>query len=144
MPVLVTCKFDKDPIKGDWEKLETSFFFTAQRHVTPKWLVRYDRNSNSSGILCLSSLPVSLMETEFIVTGKLMETPLSPFKVNGNAQGRITVVKSPTRPTFKLIQDFMPVLVICKFDKDPIKGDWENTETPFFPLHVNGNFLLPW
>ena len=26
MPVLVTCKFDKDPIKGECEKLETSFF----------------------------------------------------------------------------------------------------------------------
>ena len=35
MPVLVTCKFDKYLIKGDWEKLETSFSFTAQGHVTP-------------------------------------------------------------------------------------------------------------
>ena len=25
MPVLVTCKFDKYRIKGDWENLETSF-----------------------------------------------------------------------------------------------------------------------
>ena len=55
-----------------------------------------------------------------------------------------SVVKSPTRPKFELIRDFMPVLIICKFDKDPIKGDWENAETPFFLLHVDGNFLLPW
>ena len=27
MPVLITCKFDNDPIKDDLEKLETSFFF---------------------------------------------------------------------------------------------------------------------
>ena len=70
MPLLVTCKFDKDPIKGDWEKLETSLFSLFSMHVTPKWLVRYNRNSNSSEILCLSSLPVSLIKTEFIVTEK--------------------------------------------------------------------------
>ena len=29
----------------------------------------------------------------------------------------------------------MPVLVTCKFDKDPIKGNWENAEA--------GSFLLP-
>ena len=72
MPVLITCKFDRDPIKGDWEKLEASFFcfFTAEEQVTPKWLVRYDQNSNLSEILCLSSFPVSLMKSEFIVTEK--------------------------------------------------------------------------
>ena len=53
MPDLVTCKFDKDSIKGDWAKLETSFFFTAQVHVTPKWPVKNDRNSNLSEIFML-------------------------------------------------------------------------------------------
>ena len=33
------------------------------------------------------------------------------------------VVKSLTWPKIELIGDFMPVLVTCKFDKDPIKGD---------------------
>ena len=70
MPVLVTCKFDKDPIKGDWEKLETSFISPLKGTLTPKWQVRYDQKSTSSEILCLSSLPVSLMKTEFIVTEK--------------------------------------------------------------------------
>ena len=65
--LLVTCTFDKDIIKGGWAKLET-YFFTAQGHVTPKRLDRYDWNSNSSEILCLSSLPVSLMKTKFMVT----------------------------------------------------------------------------
>ena len=35
-------------------------------------------------------ISVSLMKSEFIVTGEKMETPFSPFNVNGNAQGRIT------------------------------------------------------
>ena len=36
MPVLVTCNFDNYLIKGDCKKLETSFSFTAQGHVTLK------------------------------------------------------------------------------------------------------------
>ena len=36
MPVLVTCKFDKDPIKGEREKAGDIISFTAQGHVTPK------------------------------------------------------------------------------------------------------------
>ena len=39
---------------------------------------------------------------------------------------------NPFRPKFELIQAFMPVLIICKFDKYPIKGDWEKMETSFF------------
>ena len=38
----------------------------------------------------------------------------------------------------------MPALVTCKFDKDPIKGNWENTGIPFCPLYINGRFMLPW
>ena len=53
-----------------------------------------------------------------------METPFSQFKVNGSTQFRAnnSVVKSLT-PKFELIQDFMPVLVTCKFDKDLIKDE---------------------
>ena len=43
-------------------------------------------------------------------------------------------VNNPIRPKFKLVRAFMPVLVTCKFDKDPIKGDWEKLETFFSPL----------
>ena len=88
MPVLITCKFDKDPIKGDWEKLETSFFFTAEGQVTPKWLVRNDQNSNLSFMPVLISCKFG--EVWIHNNWEKMETPFSPFKVNGNAQGRIT------------------------------------------------------
>ena len=45
--VLVTCRFDKNPVKSDWEKLEISFF-QSSRACNSKWLIKYDRNSNSS------------------------------------------------------------------------------------------------
>ena len=52
------------------------------------------------------------MKTELIVTEKDEKTPFSPFKVNGHAQRENnSVVKSPTRPNFELIRDFMPVFV---------------------------------
>ena len=87
MPFLITCKFDKDPIKGDWEKLETSFFFTAEGQVTPKWLVRYDQNSNLSEMLYLSSFPVSLMKSEFIVTEKRWRHHFPHSKSMGTLKG---------------------------------------------------------
>ena len=55
-----------------------------------------------------------------------------------------SVVSGPTWPKFELVRDFMHVLVTCKYKKDPIKNNREKVETSFFPLLVNGGFLLPW
>ena len=72
------------------------------------------------------------------------QTPFSPFKLHGNAQGRITpewkVRPGPNSNTSEILclSSFT-----CKFEKDPIKDDWENAETQFFPLYINGSFLLP-
>ena len=38
------------------------------------------------------------------------------------------------QPTFKLVQDFMPVLVTSKFNTDPIKNEHASLETAFSPL----------
>ena len=32
---------------------------------------------------------------------------------------------------FEIIRDFMPVLVISKFDEDPLKNESASLETPF-------------
>ena len=37
-------------------------------------------------------------------------------------------------PNFELIQALMHVLVICKYEKDPIKNSGENVMTSFSPL----------
>ena len=68
MPVLVTSKFDEDPIKNKRASLETAFsnytsmgnFLDAQGYLIPKGGVRSGRNSNYSEILSLFSLPASL------------------------------------------------------------------------------------
>ena len=38
------------------------------------------------------------------------------------------------RPKFKLVRDFMYVLVTCRFQKDRIKNNREKVETPFSPI----------
>ena len=109
MPVLVTCKFDKYHIKGDWKKLDI-IFFIAQGHVTPKWLVRSSRNLNLSKISCLSFLPVSLMKIEFTVTEKKWRHHFLHYKSMGKnfrAQEQITpkwIIRSgPNSNLFELL-----------------------------------------
>ena len=64
MPVLVTSNFDDDSIKNEKASIETPFshdksmgnVLDAQGQLS----LRSGRNSNSSGILCMSSLPASI------------------------------------------------------------------------------------
>ena len=177
---------------GDWEKLETFFFFTAQGHVNPKWLVRSGRNLNPSNISCLSLLPVSLIKIEFIVTEKkwrhhflhyksmekfLHSRAVTPKWINWSGPNSIsfdllclsllpassTKIQSKVtakswrhhffyrsracnlkmtvqrRPKFELVRDFMLVLLTCKVDEDWIHSNWEKMETPFSPFKIHGN-----
>ena len=76
-----------------------------------------------------------------------METAFSHYKSMGffrRSRAATSVVSGLIWPKFKLIRDFMNVLVICKYKKDRIKNNREKGESSFSPLHVNGGFLLPW
>ena len=64
-----------------------------------------------------------------------METAFSHCKSMGNffdTQGKAanSVVSGPIWPKFKLVQDFMHVLISCKYKKDRIK----KMDTWFSPL----------
>ena len=66
--VLITCKYEKDPIKNSGENVMTSFphyksmgiFLYAQGQLTPQSLVQSGRISNSSEMLWMFSLPASI------------------------------------------------------------------------------------
>ena len=128
--------------RSDWKW--TSFFFTTQGHVTPKWLIRSGHNSNLSEILCQSLLPVSLMEIEFRVTKKRWIHHFLHYKPMGNqiqhSRANKSKVNNPFRPKFELIRAFMPV----QFDKYLIKGDWETTDINVFTTqgHVTPMWLV--
>ena len=133
MPILVTCKFDKYFIKGDWEKLETSFFFTAQGHVTPKWLVRSGRNLNPSNSSCLSLLPVIMMKIEFIVTEKKWRHHFLYYKYMGknfSTQGRITpkwIIRSGlTSNLFELLFLFLLSASLTKIQSKVTEKSWRH------------------
>ena len=67
-----------------------------------------------------------------------METPFSHYKSMGNflrhSRAANSIVRSPIWPKFKLVRDFMHVLVPCKYKKDRIKSNREKVETLFSPL----------
>ena len=45
-----------------------------------------------------------------------------------------SVISGPIWPKFELVQDFMHVLVTCKYKKDLINSNRETVETPFSSL----------
>ena len=62
-----TCKNDKGPIKNEGTRVLKRLhvvFSDAQVQLTPQSLVESGRNSNSSGVLWLSSLPESMKKTQ--------------------------------------------------------------------------------
>ena len=62
-----------------------------------------------------------------IVSEKYIVLPFSHYKSMGKknppSRANNSRVNNSIRPTFELLRALMPVLVTCKFDKDPIKGD---------------------
>ena len=76
-------QFDDDSIKNKRASVETPIsryksmgnFLAAQGQLTPKSVVRSGRNSNLSEILCMSSLPASIIR---VVTGQ-SSSPESGF-----------------------------------------------------------------
>ena len=134
-PVLITCKFDKDPIKGDWEKLETSFFFHRWRadnskmtgHIRPKF--KPVRDFMSVLISC------KFDEVWIHSNWEKMETQFSPIQSQWKCSRAYNSVGSgPIWQKFELVLDFMHVLVTCKYKKDQIKNNREKVETLFSPL----------
>ena len=128
-------------LKNIWSKGTKKIWrYHLFRHVTPKWLVRYELIRDFMPVLVTCKFDVDWIHSNW------EKIPFSPVKVNGNAQGRITlywkVRPGPNSNSSALL--YLSSFVTCKFDKDPIKGDWENAEIPFFPLYVNGWCLLPW
>ena len=45
-----------------------------------------------------------------------------------------SVVSGSIWPKFELVQEFMHVLVTCKYKKDQIKNNWEKVKISFFPI----------
>ena len=67
MDVLVTCKYEEDPIKDRGARMFTTLyvnFSDAQRQITLESAVVSGRNLNSSKLSCMSLLPARMRMIE--------------------------------------------------------------------------------
>ena len=63
MDVLVTCKYEKDPIKNEGARVDTTLysnFSDAQGQITLVLVSVSGQNLNSSKLSCMSSLPARM------------------------------------------------------------------------------------
>ena len=67
MNVLVTCKYEEDPIKNRGARVFTTLYVSfsdAQGQITLESVVVSGRNLNSSKLSCMSSLPARMRMIE--------------------------------------------------------------------------------
>ena len=137
-----------DAIHKIWSRLAN----WLQRYSSSKvWNFRHSRASNSkwSGLIRLkieldgAFMPflvfTSNVDDDSIKNERASkETPFSYYKSMGiffrRSRAANSIVSCPSWPKFKLVRDFMHVLVICKYKKDRIKSNREKVETPFSPV----------
>ena len=124
-PVMPHIKFDQDwPTSLRDIQDRKCKIFVIQGQVTPKWVVWSGPKSNSSELLCLSWLPAALM----MIRSKMNELAwrhhfpiVSLWEIFRRSRAANSIVSGPIWPKFKLVRDFMHVLVTCKYKKDRIK-----------------------
>ena len=128
MDVLVTCKYEEDPIKNEGARVDTTLyskFSDAQGQITLVLVSVSGRNLNSSKLSCMSSLPARMR----MIYSKMKELECSQdfshYKSMGifsrRSRAANSAVLGPIWPNFELVRDVMDVLVTCKYEEDPIK-----------------------
>ena len=96
MNVLVTCKYEEDPIKNRGARVFTTLyvnFSDAQGQITLESVVVSSRNLNSSQLLCMSSLPARMRMIELKMKELECSQDFSHYKSMGifpDAQWQLT------------------------------------------------------
>ena len=141
MVVLVTSKYEEDPIKNEDAREDTTLysnFSDAQGQITLVLVSVSGRNLNSYKLSCMSSLPARMRMIDSKMKELECSQDFSHYKSMGifpDAQGQLTtqtLVRSG--PNFELVRDVMDVLVTCKYEEDPIKNEGARVDTTFSPL----------
>ena len=96
MDVLVTCKYEKDPIKNEGARVDTTLysnFSDAQGQITLVLVSVSGRNLNSSKLSCMSSLPARMKKIQSKMQALECSKNFSHYKSMGifpDAQGKLT------------------------------------------------------
>ena len=141
MNVLVTCKYEEDPIKNEGARVDTTLysnFSDAQGQATLVLVSVSGRNLNSSKLSCMSSLPARMRMIDSKMKELECSQDFSHYKSYGDFSRRSRAANSavlgPIWPNFELVRDVMDVLVTCKYEEDPIKNEGTRVDTTFSPL----------
>ena len=96
MDVLVTCKYEGDPIKNEGARVDTTLysnFSDAQGQITLVLVSVSGRNLNSFKLLCMSSLPARMRMIDSKMKGLECSQDFSHYKSMGifpDTQGQLT------------------------------------------------------
>ena len=96
MVVLITCKYDEDPIKNEGARVFTTLnvnFSDAQGQITLESVVVSGRNLNSSKLSCMSSLSARMRVIESKMKELECSQGYSHYKCMGiflDAKGQLT------------------------------------------------------
>ena len=96
MDVLVTCKYEEDPIKNEGARVDTTLysnFSDAQGQITLVLVLVSGRNLNSSKLSCMSSLPARMRMIDSKMKELECSQDFSNYKSMGifpDAQGQLT------------------------------------------------------
>ena len=96
MDVLVTCKYEEDPINNEGARVDTTLysnFSDAQGLITLVSVSVSDRNLNSSKLSCMSSLPARMRMIDSKMKELECSQDFSHYKSMGifpDAQGQLT------------------------------------------------------
>ena len=96
MDVLVTCKYEEDPIKNEGARVVTTLysnFSDAQGQITQVSVLVSSRNLNSSKLLFMSSLPARMRMIDSKMKELECSQDFSQYKSMGifpDAQGQLT------------------------------------------------------
>ena len=95
--VLVTCKYEEDPIKNEGAREDTTLyrnFSYAEGHITLVLVSVSGRNLNSSKLSCMSSLPARMRMIDSKMKELECSQDFSHYKSMGifpDAQGQLTL-----------------------------------------------------
>ena len=96
MDVLITCKYEEDPIKNEGARVDTTLysnFSDAQGQITLVLVSVSGRNLNSSKLSCMSSLPARMRMIDSKMKELEYSQDFSHYKSMGifpDAQGQLT------------------------------------------------------
>ena len=96
MDVLVTCKYDEDPIKNEGARVDTTLysnFSDAQGQITLVLVSVSGQNLNSAKLSCMSSLPVRMRMIDKKMKELACSQDFSHYKsmrIFPDAQGQLT------------------------------------------------------